>query len=158
MKMTAGELIFFDTNILLSATDSSRESHKNAAALLKNILKAGYNPVVSGQVIREYLIVATRPADANGFGMSPGDAVHNIKQFEKKMIVYDEKRAASEILQHLIIKHSICGKRIHAANIAAVMKTHGIRYIVTDNWEDFSSFEEINILTSSEAVEILLLQ
>ncbi len=153
MTLTAGELIFIDTNILLSATDISRPSFSAAKALLNLIIQAGYSPVITGQIIREYLVVATRPIQVNGFGMTAGDAVHNIKEFQKRLVVYNEKRSSAELLQHLVLEHQLIGKRIHDANIAAVMKTHGIRYIVTDNTADFSCFSDINVLTCSEAIE-----
>ncbi len=154
MTITAGELIFIDTNILLSATDSSRKNHDEARKLLRVIPEAGFNPIFCGQVIREYLVVATRPVEANGFGMSAGDAIHNIKQFQKRIVVYEEKRSSTEILQHLVIKHQLNGKRIHDANIAAVMITNGIKYILTDNPSDFSCFEDITAVSCMEAVKI----
>ena len=151
--ITEGELIFIDTNILLSATDTSRESHIAAKTIFNKILKAGCNPVACGQVIREYLVVATRPLKSNGLGLSTGDAIHNIRQFMSRITLFEEKLSAVEILQHLIIKHQIAGKRIHDANIAAVMKIHGISYLVTDNKSDFSCFDKIKPLSCSEAVE-----
>ena len=153
MTMKAGELVFIDTNILLSATDTSRSAYEPARNLFRQLLAAGMSPAVSGQVLREYLVVATRPAKENGFGMTPEDAVHNIRQFQKKVVVFDERRSTAELLQRLVLKYRLMGKRIHDANIAAVMKTHGIKYLVTDNLSDFSCFDEISVLSCSQASE-----
>lgn len=155
MILTAGELIFMDTNILLSATDVSRKEHSAAKNILGLISNSGYHTVVSGQVLREYLVVATRPLNTNGFGMSSGDAVHNLKEFQKKIIIYDERRSTADLLQHMVVRHQLKGKRIHDANIVATMKTHGIKILLTQNKADFNCFEELRVFNIEELYEVL---
>ena len=150
MKMTAGERIFIDTNILLTASDSSRDDYSGARKIFSSISSSGCHPVSSGQVLREYLVVATRPKNANGLGLSPGDAVHNIKEFEKRLTVYDERKSTADLLQHLIVKHQLNGKRIHDANIVATMKTHGISFLLTQNTADFECLDEIEVFALGE--------
>ena len=58
---TAGEILFADTNVFLSATDRSREHHAEARELLQAAGAGKAVLAVSGQIIREYLVVATRP-------------------------------------------------------------------------------------------------
>lgn len=151
----AGERVFIDTNILLAATDASRTEHEEAIKIFNTIHHAGYHPILSGQVIREYLVVATRPLDVNGLGMNSGDAIHNLKEFQKRAVIYEELRSTAELLQHLIVKHQLKGKRIHDANIAAVMKTHGIKILLTQNKADFNCFEELHIFTIAELYDTL---
>ena len=147
MEMTAGERIFIDTNILLTASDSSREDYSFAQGIFNKIAISGCHPISSGQVLREYLVVATRPKNANGLGLSPGDAVHNIKEFEKRITIYEERKSTADLLQHLVVRYQLKGKRIHDANIAATMKTHGISFLLTQNTADFKCFDEIKAFT-----------
>ena len=155
MEMTAGERIFIDTNILLTATDSSRNNHNRAKQIFRDIAHSGYHPVSSGQVLREYLVVATRPRNANGFGLSPGDVVHNVNEFKKRLTIYEERKSTADILQHLVVQYQLKGKRIHDANIYAIMKTHKINFLLTENKADFECFNEIESFTIEELNEAI---
>ncbi len=153
MAPMAGEIFFIDTNVLLTATDDTRKHHLEVKKLFKSAIQAGFHLAFCGQVIREYLVVATRPVDVNGFGLRSGDAVHNIKEFHKLLVTYDEKKITVESLQHLVVKHQLKGKRIHDANIVATMKTHGIKFLITDNSADFKCFEDIETYSINETLE-----
>lgn len=153
--ITVGSILFIDTNILLIASDESRDKHDLARRIFNRILKAGYHSAVCGQVIREYLVVSTRPESVNGLGMKSADALHNIAQFKRKIHCYDETALASDLLQHLVLRYDLKGKRIHDANLAAVMKTQGIETIITENSGDFACFEEIRTLNLSELNSLL---
>ena len=152
--MTPGSIVFIDTNILLVASDTSRQNHSVAKGIFNYLLESGRHPAMNGQVIREYLTVATRPLSVNGFGMNPSEASHNITQFNKKIQLFDETVVTAELLQHLVIRHKLKGKRIHDANLVATMRTHGIKYLLTENKKDFSCFEDIEIYNLEEAVSI----
>lgn len=155
MVPKAGDFFFIDTNVLLIATDDTRKQHLEVKQLFGKIIQAGFHLAFCGQVIREYLVVATRPVDVNGFGLFPGDAVHNIMEFQKLILTYDEKKTTSEFLQHLVIKYQLKGKRIHDANIVATMITHGIKYLITDNSIDFKCFDDIETFKINETLKII---
>jgi predicted nucleic acid-binding protein len=155
MGPTVGEIFFIDTNVLLTATDDTRKYHLEVKKLFKSVIQAGFHLAFCRQVIREYLVVATRPVDVNGFGLRSGDAVHNIMEFQKLVVTYDEKKTTAESLKHLVVKYQLKGKRIHDANIVATMKTHGIRYLMTDNSADFKCFEDIETFNINKTLEII---
>ena len=60
---TVGDTLFVDTNVLLIATDESRSLHREALQLLAGSVTPDLSLAISGQVVREYLVVATRPVD-----------------------------------------------------------------------------------------------
>jgi predicted nucleic acid-binding protein len=62
--MERGEIAFVDTNVLLSATDSAPPDHHIARAVFEKSIPTGVHLAVSGQVVREYLGVATRAVAA----------------------------------------------------------------------------------------------
>ena len=112
----------------------------------------GLRLAVSGQILREYLVVATRPVDVNGLGLDVRDATANVSEFLRRLDLYDETEAVSERLCRLARIHDLRGKRIHDANIVATMMAHGIRALVTQNLEDFAPFDEIAIVGMTEVV------
>ena len=139
--MTADEIQFVDTNVLLTATDISRDGHRQALRLLA---LPGNPLAISGQVLREYLAVATRPVSVNGLGMKPHEACRNCQQFRKRAILLEETEKVSILLHRLVRDYSLRGEKVHDANIAATMMTHGLSHIITLNPGDFEIFKELS--------------
>ena len=155
MALTAGEILFLDTNVLLAATDLSRALHGEARLLLEQAEPHGLHLAVSGQVIREYLSVSTRPTGANGLGLSVHDAVSNVRQFLARAVLFEEDEAASKRTVELVDAHRIKGNRVHDAGIAGTMRAHHLRYIVTENVGDFSQFQGLEVLSLGQVASVL---
>lgn len=152
MALTRGEILFVDTNVLLTATDESRSRHPEALSLLAESGTRGRRLAASGQVLREYLAVATRPVEANGLGLEPADAVANVTELLRHLHLCDENDEVARRLRRLASIHGLRGKRLHDGNIAATMICHGMRNLVTENGSDFGAFEEIRAMSLPEAV------
>ena len=152
MVPKVGDLLFIDTNVLLTATDESRPHHDAARRLITQSDRHSLHPAVSGQILREYLVVATRPVSANGLGLDTRDAIRNVKAFLRYVRLYDETEATAARLRRLGLEHHLRGKRFHDANIAATMSVHGIRALVTDNVRDFASFADIDAVALADAM------
>jgi len=144
--MTRGDLVCVDTNILLSATDTSRPEHEKARAVFSSALRVGIHLTLSGQIIREYLVVSTRPTVVNGLGLPLPDALHNIEQFKRRSVLLEESEAVTMKLLELVRLYGITCKQIHDANIVAMMVTNGISALITQNTGDFSSFRDITCI------------
>lgn len=150
MALPAGEILFVDTNVLLTATDESRSKHREAQRLLAGSGHRGLHLAASGQILREYLVVATRPLDVNGLGLGMRDAATNVSEFLRCTHLYDETEVVARRLRELCVRHDLHGKRIHDANVVATMTAHGIRVLVTQNSDDFAAFQEIEVVDPSE--------
>ena len=74
MATTDDKVVLLDTNVLLSATDPRRPLHRAALAVLNDWPNQGFVLAVSSQILREYLVVATRPVEVNGLGLGTEDA------------------------------------------------------------------------------------
>jgi predicted nucleic acid-binding protein len=143
MEINVGEILFVDTNVLLTATDESRPHHRLARQVLSSHHRSGIHLGISGQILREYLVVATRGLGANGLGLEAADALSNAREFRRRLLFFDETEAVSDTLRTLTGRHRLTGTRIHDANVAATMLTHGLSKLVTENQEDFSCFPEL---------------
>jgi predicted nucleic acid-binding protein len=129
-----------DTNILLTATDEGRAGYKVALDLLNNWPAQGTTLYTSGQVIREYLGVATRPAAQNGLGLTVPDALDNARAFRSRMRLLTEDAKVANRLAELLRETKSGGKQVHDANVVATMLVHGVDTVVTLNTVDFARF------------------
>ena len=150
MAPAAGDILFVDTNVLLTATDESRPHHRDAGRLLGESSLHGWHLAASGQILREYLVVATRPPDANGLGLHVRDATANVSEFLRCIHLYDETVDVARRLRQLGLTYGLHGKRLHDANIVATMSIHGIHALVTQNPGDFAPFDEIDPVTIAD--------
>ncbi len=150
--MMRGERVFLDTNVLLEATDEGRRHHEKASSLFNRWPNNGIELCVSGQVLREYLVVATRALKHNGLGLAVGDALHNVRQFRSLTTHCPETMQVSSRLLELTSSENATGKRIHDLNIAATAMVAGVRQIVTANPSDFPEHPELRILPLGDLV------
>ncbi len=153
--MTAGETLLVDTNVLLSATDRSRTEHVRAHQLFGRCRSAGVHPTWCGQIMREYLVVATRPIAANGLGLSLIDALENVTRLRRRLVLLDETEQVSLKLLELVRDSETTGKRIHDANLAAVALTHGVTAIVTLDADGFGAYRGVKVLNLEQLYEVL---
>lgn len=137
---TGCEALFLDTNVLLSATDPARERHRHALQAIDG--QPGSGLFVSGQILREYLVVATRPREANGLGLSQVDAVANALAFRRRFSLLEENARVADRLLDLLRSRSCTGARIHDAQVAATLLAHGVDDLLTDNAGDFQPFAD----------------
>jgi predicted nucleic acid-binding protein len=103
--------------------------------------------VLVPQVLTEYWSVVTRPAESNGFGLAPDQAVNEIELLKRQFeLIYD----SPDCYQHwerLVKLHGVRGKQAHDANLVGAMLAHGIPAILTLNRADFERFPEIQVLS-----------
>lgn len=151
MAITVGDVIFLDTNVLLTATVERRPQCAAAQGILRSAGRAGVHLAVNGQILREYLVVATRPARQNGLGLRPDQALANVTAFRRRVLLYAEDEAVVNRLGKLVREAGLQGKRIHDANVAATMLVHGISALVTDNPDDFAPFADVRTVGVADA-------
>jgi predicted nucleic acid-binding protein len=130
-------LVVVDTSVLLAATDRSRSAHDSATAFLNEDER---RLALTPQIIREYLAVATRPIEANGFGVPGRDAVANLDQLLADMVLLSESSTTVAVLRDLVVGHTAAGRQVHDANVVAVALAHGATAIVTDDARHFARF------------------
>lgn len=136
--MTAPEGdVFVDTNVLLAATDTSRAHHRRARAILDEWPR-GAVLMTSGQVLREYYVVCTRPTSANGLGMVPGEALSNIGVIEGRLMLLDDRTGHHSLWRDLVTRFGLTGAAAHDASIVATMLNNRVRRIATFDAGAFS--------------------
>lgn len=150
MKIERGIKLLLDTNVLLEATDEGRPLHAKAMALFQNAPADGVDLFIGTQVIREYLVVATRPVENNGLGMSTATALDNIERFRKRASLIAESLRAGEVFLEWVGRFEIRGKKLHDLQILATASVAGVDALVTANQQDFPNPSPLRILPLSE--------
>lgn len=137
------EAVLVDTNVLLEATAPARDLHSAGRGVFDEWPNRGVRLCLSGQVLREYLVVATRGAEVNGLGLDIGAALDNIAAFLDRSRFLPEDGAVAQRLREILRTVPCTGKRIHDANLVATGLVHGVTSLVTANARDFERFESL---------------
>jgi predicted nucleic acid-binding protein len=143
MGTKVAERVVLDTNVLLAATDEGRATHAASLYALERWPASGTTVYTSGQILREYLVVATRPVEQNGLGLSRVDALANVRVMRQRLSLLEENRRVADRLAGLVADIDCSGKQIHDANVVATALAHGISAIATANTADFDRFIEL---------------
>jgi predicted nucleic acid-binding protein len=142
------EHVMLDTNVLLAATDEGRQTHRAALEVIGKWPGKGTTLYISGQILREYLAVATRPIEQNGLGMRPADAVSNVRALRDRATLLAENVPVADRLLALMRDVASRGKQVHDANVVATMLAHSVSTVVTANATDFTRYAQfIGVVT-----------
>lgn len=141
MATRVADRAVLDTNVLLAASDEARAEHEEAVAAINEWPASGMVLYTSGQILREYLAVATRALDHNGLGLARPDAVANVRALRTRLHLLVENVKVSDRLLQLLDGIECAGKQIHDANVVATMLVHGIETVTTLNVADFARFD-----------------
>lgn len=137
----AAERVVIDTNVLLAATDEGRADHDDAIGSLNAWPELGMTLYSSGQILREYLAVTTRPVAQNGLGITRLDAVANVRRLRTRLHLLAEDEKVADRLLELLDVVECAGKQVHDANVVATALVHGVNTIATLNVADFARFK-----------------
>lgn len=141
MAMMAAEALFVDTNVLVYANVLETPFHEQALKAIHAAQQAGRTLWISRQVIREYLVVMTRPQVFEN--LSRTTVLEQVTQFIAHFQVADDTPAVTAHLLALMGTYAIGGKQVHDANLVATMQANNVRCLLTHNTEDFQRFAEI---------------
>lgn len=140
MATRVADRALLDTNVLLAATDAGRAHHRGALKVINDWPQSGAALYTSGQILREYLSVATRPTAQNGLGLARDDAIANGHALYTRLRYLAEGGKVTERLLALLADVECSGKQIHDANVVATAVAHGIGAVITSNVGDFARF------------------
>ncbi|MBF0245441.1 MAG: PIN domain-containing protein [Planctomycetes bacterium] len=144
MAMMDDNPILVDACILVEATNTRRAKHLVA----QNWLTATPGLYLSSQTVREYLVVATRPVELNGLGLSVVTGWANMDGFLEFIGFLPDDRPVLPVFRELARHHSISGKRLHDAWLVATAHVHKLKGLCTLNLVDFAAFsDELKLVT-----------
>ena len=130
-----------DTNILLRHANSADPLHSRIAQALRGLVAAENELVVAPQNLFEYWVVATRPAGANGLGLTPAVARSNVDIIISGYSILPDPPNLLRDWLDICTKHAVAGRPAHDARLVAFMFGHKIHRLLSLNPADFSRYE-----------------
>jgi hypothetical protein len=82
----------------------------------------------------------TRPAIANGFGLTTAEAENEVVAAEAGMTLLADSEAVYREWRKIVLRYKVSGTQVHDARLAASMYVHGIKHRLTLNITDFNRF------------------
>lgn len=141
-----------DSNILARSIHKGDAMQQVAQTAVDWLFVNGEIVCVLAQNLYEFWVVATRPIEANGLGLSFIEAQTHLLEFEHLFSVQLETADIYTEWRQLVTQHAVLGKPAHDARIVAAMKVHGISHLITFNVGDFKRFPGIMTAISPEDV------
>ncbi|WP_428307861.1 type II toxin-antitoxin system VapC family toxin [Lacipirellula sp.] len=142
--------ILIDANLLLRSVQPEHPQHGVARNAITKLRADGHELVIVPQVIYEFWVVATRPLEVNGLGLSAARAETEITAALDLHALYQDDDLLFEAWRALVNHHEVVGKQAHDARLVAAMVRHGVTHLLTFNAQDFARFSEIVVLTPTD--------
>ncbi len=139
-----------DTNILARSIHEGHPMQNVTKLAIKTLLDRGDLVCVLAQSLYEFWVIATRPLEANGFGMSTAETQIRLAEFETRITLKTDRPEIYAEWKRLVTQHAVMGKPAHDARIVAAMKVHGITHLLTFNVGDFKRFQQITVVSPNE--------
>ncbi len=132
-----------DTSVLIGSIHFDAARQGPSILAINALLGRDEDILVVPQVIVEFWAVTTRPADANGLGLSTADAEKEIDQIKLNFVLKPEDETIFQNWETLVTTYKVSGKPSHDARIVAAMHTYGIENLLTFNTSDFKRYSDI---------------
>jgi predicted nucleic acid-binding protein len=144
--------VFVDTNVLVRIADAASPEHSNCLRSLQMLLSRGETVFLAAQIMIEFWAVATRPVAANGLGWTVQDTDAALTAILETTACLAEPHDMAERWRRVATLHSVAGKSVHDARVAALMDAHGVTQLLTLNASDFKRYALITCLSPADVV------
>ena len=135
--------ILLDSNILLRWVEPNQPDQAIVARALDLLQSADSDLCYTSQNLGEFWNTLTRPADRNGYGLTPAQADRRARAIESQITLLPDTLGIHIEWRRLLVDHSISGVQVHDARLVASMHVHGVERILTFNTRDFARFTDI---------------
>ncbi len=132
-----------DTNIITRRVLPADPQHSVVSAALLALDQQGETVYITPQVLVEFQALATRPAAANGLGMTPSQASAEARRIEAIYSLLPDTPAIYPLWRNLVDTYAVAGRQVYDARLVAVMQAHGITHFLTLDPTDFRRYSGI---------------
>ena len=134
-----------DSNLLLRWTQPQAPEHALAVAATAKVRRQGSSVTIVPQCLIEFWGVATRPVQANGFGLPVAVVQQELQRIKQFFPLLSDVAAIYPAWEQIVAAFQVQGKQVHDARLVAAMQVHGIAHILTFNAADFLRYQSLGI-------------
>lgn len=134
-------MILLDTNVILRSKQANSLHHEEVTEKLIELIAAGEELAVCPQIMYEFYVVATRPTENNGFGLTPELAGVELENITETYTLLNDNETVFQNWKQLVENYRVSGKTAHDTKIVALMQSHNVTKLYTINKKDFKRFE-----------------
>lgn len=124
--------------------------YPSASRAIDVLLLKGVDLHVVPQNFVELWVVATRPADKNGLGLSIAQAADELAGLKDVFILLPDTPDVYPTWERLVMAHQVSGKPAHDARLVAAMQVHGLSAILTFDRNGFARYPSIEVVHPSD--------
>jgi len=135
--------VLLDSNILLRWLEPDNPDQIVVKAALDRLMLSDAELCYTSQNLGEFWNTMTRPANRNGYGLSPEEADIRAREVEAWFDLLPDSLAVHNEWRRLLVDYRVSGVQVHDARLVAAMRVHGVRRILTFNIKDFARFDDI---------------
>lgn len=140
-----------DTNVLLRLADRRHPLHPVIRQAIRKLQQEGHTLQITAQNAVEFWNVVTRPANKNGFGLTPPEANRLLRLIERLFPLLPDSPSVYPQWRQLVVQFGVSGVQVHDARLTAAMLAHQITHILTFNGVDFSRYTPVGIVAVDPA-------
>jgi predicted nucleic acid-binding protein len=142
--------VLVDTSTMLRTLQPLHPQREIARTAIKALTEQGRELHIVPQNLVELWVVATRPVEQNGLGMTPSAIAAELAQLKSMFLLLPETPAIYPVWEALVTQHQVSGKPAHDARLVAAMQAHGLTTILTFDKTGFSRYPGIQVLHPAE--------
>ena len=135
--------IAVDTSLVVRNANRDDALHAHVSTRMGDLVTAGAELCIAPQVVFEFWVVATRPAEVNGLGMSAATAKEKVEAILEGFVLLADPEDLLVRWLALCVRYDVCGKPAHDARLAAWILSQGIDRLLTLNPKDLDRYEGI---------------
>jgi predicted nucleic acid-binding protein len=143
--------VLIDTNTLLRTLQPLHPQRETARAAIKALTAWGRDLYIVPQNLVELWVVATRPAERNGLGMSPAAIAAELAHIKSMFELLPDTPATCPVWESLVIQYRVSGKPAHDARLVAAMLVHSLTAVLTFDQAGFSRYAGIEVVHPTDA-------
>lgn len=142
--------ILLDTNIIIRNAVRTDPQHLPVHQALVRLVREGWELCVGTQNVIEFWVVATRPTNVNGLGLSPQQAEEEVIALLGAFTLLTDPNDLIDLWLDLCTRYGVSGRPAHDARLVALMRPNGIKRLLTLNAADFTRYVEIAAVLPSD--------
>jgi predicted nucleic acid-binding protein len=135
--------VLLDSNILIRWLEPDNPDQVIVVAALDRLMLSNADLCYTSQNLGEFWNAMTRPANRNGYGLSPEEADIRAIEVEAGFRLLPDSPAVHKEWRRLLVDYRVSGVQVHDARLVAAMRVHGVKRILTFNTKDFARFAKI---------------